>query len=168
MLATGATITAMALTLGQTAFAQNDSAGTEGKAPGSGNSQAQERSSDHAGLNSPLAFAELQVKLLEKLTNNENRLKEKLAKVDTLKVSDEVKAKMKERLNARLLEVGKTISQINASSTKEDLKLLRRQKYEDVKKDEKRELKRECKKMKKAGRLMPPKVDETTGQEVED
>lgn len=166
MLATGATITAMALTLGQTAFAQNDTAGTEDTASGLGISQ--ERSADGGELKTQLSFAELQVKLLEKLTKNENRLKEKLAKVDTLKVSDEVKAKMKERLNARLLEVGKTISQINASSTKEDLKLLRRQKNEDVNKGEKKGLKQECKKMKKAGRLMPPKANETTGQEVED
>jgi hypothetical protein len=133
-LATGAAITTIALTLGQTAFAQDDAAIGAGIAAGLGNGQGYEQSTDHNGLETVLTFEQMQVKILEKFAQNENRLKEKLAKVDTLKVSDEIKDKMKERLNARLLEVGKTISQVQAASTKEALQQVRREGKKELRK----------------------------------
>jgi len=124
MLATGATITAMALTLGQTALAQDDSSIDADSSSGNGHAYGQ--SMERPCLDNQLSFEQMQVKILEKLAQNETRLKEKLAKVDTLKVSDEVKAKMKERLKERLLEIGKTISQVKAAATKEDLQQIRK------------------------------------------
>jgi hypothetical protein len=136
MLATGAAMTALALTLGQTAFAQNDAALGVDKANGSGNGQAygqERRPADCPCLEDQLTFEEMQAKMLERMVNNEARLKEKLANVDTLDVSDDVKAKMKEHLNARLLEIGKTISQVKAATDKEDLQQIRKERNPGLK-----------------------------------
>jgi hypothetical protein len=140
MLATGAAITTLALTLGQTTWAQDNgnlNAATTTPNPAATATPAlnalnkcgklANNSKECRLLRDQLTFEQLQAKMLEKLTQAQSRLNAKLAKVDTLKVSDEVKAKMKDHINARLQDVNKRISLVKAASTKEELLKIRNQ-----------------------------------------